>query len=120
MKMTQTLTPGQVQILQRADTAAKAEHRAGLGNILGCSSGSDNFTLQGMTREERQAHLALQGLESTQDIVEDIDLSDFAQDDDVLHGRTALDISHAGEQIPEDEADQDELDLLQELREHHK
>jgi hypothetical protein len=44
-------------------------------------------------------HLALQGLEHTQDITEDIDLPNFAQDDDVLHGRTALDISYAGEDI---------------------
>jgi hypothetical protein len=73
-----------------------------------------------MTPEERQAHLALQGLEQTPDIPEDVDLPDFAQDDDFLHGRTTLDISHAGESIPEDEADQDDADLLQELKEHHK
>ncbi|KAJ7779311.1 hypothetical protein B0H14DRAFT_2962618 [Mycena olivaceomarginata] len=60
VKMTQTLTPGQVQILQQADAATEAEHRA---------------------------------------------------DDDILHGRTTLDISHAGEAIPED--DQDDVDLLQ-------
>ncbi|KAJ7310676.1 hypothetical protein DFH08DRAFT_1046440 [Mycena albidolilacea] len=65
-----------------------------------------------MMSEERQAHLALQGLEQTPDIPEDVDLPDFAQDDDILHG-------HAGESIPEDEADQDDVDLLQELREHH-
>ncbi|KAJ7362389.1 hypothetical protein DFH08DRAFT_799427 [Mycena albidolilacea] len=72
-----------------------------------------------MTPEEHQAHLALQGLQQTPDIPEDVDLPDFAQDNDVLHGHTALDISHAGELIPEDEADQDDVDLLQELREHH-
>jgi hypothetical protein len=32
--MTQTLTPGQVQILQQADAAAEAERRAGLVKIL--------------------------------------------------------------------------------------
>jgi hypothetical protein len=31
-----------------------------------------------------------------------------------------MDISHAGEAIPEDEADEDDADLLQQLREHHK
>ncbi|KAJ7869704.1 hypothetical protein B0H14DRAFT_2571643 [Mycena olivaceomarginata] len=99
--MTQTLTPSQVQILQQADAAAEAERRAG------------------MSREERQAHLALQGLERTQDVPDDMDLQDFTQDDDVLHGRTPMDISHAGEAIPEDEADEDDADLLQQLREHH-
>jgi hypothetical protein len=73
-----------------------------------------------MSREERQAHLALQGLERTQDVPDDMDLQDFTQDDDVLHGRTPMDISHAGEAIPEDEADEDDADLLQQLREHHK
>ncbi|KAJ7809272.1 hypothetical protein B0H14DRAFT_2867397 [Mycena olivaceomarginata] len=92
VKMTQTLTPGQVQILQQADAATEAEHRAG------------------MTREERQVHLALQGLEQTSDIPEDVELPDFALDDDILHGRTTLDISHAGEAIPED--DQDDLEKM--------
>jgi hypothetical protein len=81
-------------------------------------SPADFLILPGMTREEHQAHLALQGLEQTPDIPEDVELPNFSLDDDVLHGRTTLDISHAGEAIPED--DQDDVDLLQELREHHK
>jgi hypothetical protein len=118
--MTQTLTPGQVQILQQADSAAEAERRAGPISTLGQPAGADTFILQGMTPEERQAHLALQGLEQTQDVPEDVDVPDFFQEDNILHGRTTLDISHAGEAIPEDEADQDDVDLLHELREHHK
>jgi hypothetical protein len=50
--MTQTLTLGQVQILQQADAAAEVEHRAGLANILGQPAGANNFILQGMTPEE--------------------------------------------------------------------
>jgi hypothetical protein len=53
-------------------------------------------------------------------VPEDVDVPDFFQEDNILHGRTTLDISHAREAIPEDKADQDDVDLLHELREHHK
>jgi hypothetical protein len=43
VKMTQTLTPGQVQILQQVDAAAEAEHRAGPISTLGKPAGADTF-----------------------------------------------------------------------------
>ncbi|KAJ7698838.1 hypothetical protein B0H14DRAFT_3528743 [Mycena olivaceomarginata] len=101
MKMTQTLTPGQVQILQQADSAAEAERRAGM--TTGGTTGAPSSARPGAN--SRRAR--------------DVDVPDFFQEDNILHGYTTLDISHAREAIPEDEADQDDVDLLHELREHH-
>ncbi|KAJ7226507.1 hypothetical protein B0H12DRAFT_1205258 [Mycena haematopus] len=65
-----------------------------------------------MSQLERRDHDILRG-----DFSSGLDNDDW--EDEVLHGRTAAVISHAGEALPED-TDQADSDLLQDLREHSR
>ncbi|KAJ7467356.1 hypothetical protein B0H11DRAFT_2306441 [Mycena galericulata] len=71
-----------------------------------------------MTEIERRAHNALR------DIPDPLDDDDMGgggtYEDDVLHGRAAADISHAGEALTEEDVDLANESLLEQLREHHK
>lgn len=67
-----------------------------------------------MTREQRRAHNALHHIPPSVDMV-DNDL-----EDDVLQGRAAVEISHAGEAIPDEDTEQADQDLLEQLRQHHE
>jgi hypothetical protein len=41
-------------------------------------------------------------------------------EDDVLQGRVAVEISHAGEAIPDEDTEQADQDLLEQLHRHHE
>jgi hypothetical protein len=51
---------------------------------------------------------------------DDDDATVGGYEDDVLHGRVAAEISHAGETVQEDAAAADSQTLLEKLRAHHK
>ncbi|KAJ7736215.1 hypothetical protein DFH07DRAFT_966939 [Mycena maculata] len=57
-------------------------------------------------------------LNQLRDIADPFD-NDDAYEQDVLHGRTAADISHAGEALPSEEADHADAALLAGLRANH-
>jgi hypothetical protein len=67
-----------------------------------------------MSREEWEQHDALM------DIADPFDDDDGGYEADVLRGNTAADISHAGEAIREEEADQADEDLVRMLQEHQR
>ncbi|KAJ7304691.1 hypothetical protein DFH08DRAFT_903244 [Mycena albidolilacea] len=93
---TKTLMPAEFLLLQRADAKSEAERRAG------------------MTHEQRRAHDALHYMPPSVDMVDD-DL-----EDDVLQGRVAVEISHAGEAILDEDTEQADQNLLEQLHRHHE
>jgi hypothetical protein len=54
------------------------------------------------------------------DSFNDDDATVGGYEDDILHGRVAAEISHAGESVQEDAAAADSQTLLEKLRSHHK
>ncbi|KAJ7019155.1 hypothetical protein C8F04DRAFT_1276622 [Mycena alexandri] len=96
---TQTLTPTQILLRKAAEEKEEAARRAEL------------------TEQERRAENALR------DIPEPYDAGDAGWDeyeDDVLRGRTAADISHAGEALTDDAVQEAQEDLLEGLRFVHR
>ncbi|KAJ7738549.1 hypothetical protein B0H14DRAFT_3515990 [Mycena olivaceomarginata] len=65
-----------------------------------------------MSREEQERHDALM------DITNPFDDNNGGYEADILRGNTAANISHAGEGIREEEADQADEDLVRMLQEH--
>jgi hypothetical protein len=59
-------------------------------------------------------------LQAQRDRQDDYDAGFDDYEDDVLQGRTAADISHAGEAVTEDTGDEVHEDVLEGLRAHHK
>ncbi|KAK7013948.1 hypothetical protein R3P38DRAFT_3206529 [Favolaschia claudopus] len=93
---TETLTKTQIQIRKAADERDEAARRAAL------------------TAEQRRAENDIRDLP---DLDEDMAWEDY--EDNVLRGRAAADISHAGEALNDEEAEDAEQKLLEELRAHH-
>ncbi|KAK7007335.1 hypothetical protein R3P38DRAFT_3281563 [Favolaschia claudopus] len=93
---TEVLTKTQIQIRKAVDERDEAARRAAL------------------TAQQRHDENAVRDLP---DLDGDMTWEDY--EDDVLHGRTAADISHAGEALNDEEVEDAEQKLLEELRAHH-
>ncbi|KAK7046968.1 hypothetical protein R3P38DRAFT_2507024 [Favolaschia claudopus] len=92
-KTRQTLKPRQIQLLKEEEARRDAER------------------LQNLTREQRREISRLQG------DFEDLANTEATYEDDILHGRTAADISHAGESLATTcDEDLSDAALLAELR----
>lgn len=70
-----------------------------------------------MTESQRQSHNALRDVPDAFDDYNGNFGDTYSQD--VLHGRTAATISHAGEAMTEEDIDVANETLLEQLREHH-
>ncbi|KAJ7855765.1 hypothetical protein B0H14DRAFT_3448864 [Mycena olivaceomarginata] len=98
IKTSRTLTSAQVREEKRAEEEREALRLAALSHEQ---------------LRERNAWLYVP------DSFNDDDATVGSYEDDVLHGRVAADISHAGEAVQEDAAVADSQTLLEKLRTHH-
>ncbi|KAJ7435673.1 hypothetical protein B0H11DRAFT_1937391 [Mycena galericulata] len=92
-----------------------SSHRNSSGRIFEDAEKAD--CLRNMSENERRLHNALRDVPDT---LNDDDMGgEWAYEDDVLHGRVAADISHAGEAMTEEDIELADESLLEHLREHH-
>jgi hypothetical protein len=115
-----TLTQAEVTLLKEEDMHRDAERRAGEEFFeLKVLQNANGYTA--MTAAERREEDRIRDVpDSIEEDGPDGGGNFREYEDDVLHGRVAADISHAGEDLTEEEVQYSDRNLLEELRAHHK